>query len=146
MNNRPWLKSYDPEVPHSLACESRLIPSILEKSAREFPSRNAMIFFGLSVTYRELWEYVEQFSLALIDTGVREKERVLLFLPNCPHFIIAYYAALRAGAIVVPANPLYSEKELEFQIRDSGADTLITLDVLFPQVKKVMSAVQLSGS
>lgn len=143
MNHKPWLKSYDPEVPHSLSYERRLIPSILEKSARTFPNRNAIIFFGFSMTYRQLWEAVEQFSRALRDTGVKEGERILIFLPNCPHFIIAYYAALCVGAIVVPANPLYSEKELEFQTKDSGAETLITLDVLFAQVKKVMSTAQL---
>ncbi|MCP4716365.1 MAG: AMP-binding protein, partial [Deltaproteobacteria bacterium] len=76
---------------------------------------------------------------ALHGQGIRERERVALFLPNCPHFIIAYYAILKIGAVVVPTNPLYSEKELTFQLNDSGAETLITLDLLFPAVHKVRS-------
>jgi len=139
VNHKLWLKSYDPEVPHSLSYPDNLIPSILENSARRFPDHNAMIFFGFSMTYQKLWKAVEQFSQALHGLGLREKQPAVLFLPNCPHFIIAYYAALRLGAIVVPANPLYNEKELVFQINDSRAETLITLDLLLPCVEKARS-------
>lgn len=144
MNNKPWLASYDPTVPHSLSYEIDLIPSILEKSVRNFPYHNAIDFLGFTMTYQQLWEAVEKFSRALHSIGVKKGERILLYLPNCPHFIIAYYAAFRVGATIVSTNPLYSEKEVEFQIKDSGAETLVTLDVLFQQLKKTMSAVQLT--
>jgi len=143
VDHKPWLKSYDPEVPPSLSYPDRLIPSILKKSARRFPDHNAIVFFGFSMTYQKLWKAVEQFSQALHGLGVRAKQPVVLFLPNCPHFIIAYYAALRLGAVVVPANPLYNEKELVFQINDSGAEALITLDLLLPCVVKARSKTRL---
>ena len=131
------------EAPDTLTYESRLIPAMLENAALKFPKRDAIVFFGSTMTYKQLWEAVNQFSQALQETGVREKERIILFLPNCPHFVIAYYAALSVGAVVVPSNPLYSEKELEFQINDSGSTTLVTLDALFPKVRETASGTQL---
>ncbi len=131
------------ESPDTLHFESRLVPDLIEKAALKFPSLNAIQFFGFSMTYQRLWEDVRQFARSLHGLGVKEKDRVVLFLPNCPHFIVSYYAALYAGAIVVPTNPLYSAKELEFQINDSGATTLVTLDILFPQVQKVLSETRL---
>jgi len=138
MENKPWLSSYDPQVPHTLAYTSATIPTILERTAQLYPERIAVIFFGFSLTYAQLWDSVQQFTGALHAIGVRRGDRIVLFLPNCPHFIIAYYAALRLGAVIVPINPLYNEKELEFQITDSGATTLITLDLLFPLVKNIL--------
>lgn len=143
MDKKPWLTAYDPQVPHSLAYAPAVIPSILERTARTFPNRTAIVFFGYTMTYEQLWAAVRQCSYALHDIGVSRGERVVLFLPNCPQFIISYFAALLLGAVIVPANPLYNEKELEFQIRDSGAATLITLDLLFPPVSKVLPSVQL---
>lgn len=143
MKNKPWLKSYDSEVPHSLSYENGLIPSLLEKTARKYPHRNALMFFGFTMTYQQLWDAVEQCTRALHDIGVRAKERTVLFLPNCPHFIIAYFAVLRLGGVVVPTNPLYSEKELEFQINDCAAETAVTLDLLFAQVRKLRPGTRL---
>ena len=139
MDNRPWLNSYDPEVPKSLSFSNVLIPSILEKSAERFPKQKALIFFGFSMTYLKLWDAVKRFACALQGRGVKKGDRIALLLPNSPHFIIAYYAVLRAGAVVVPTNPLYSDKELLFQINDSGAEFLITLDILFPKVEKILT-------
>lgn len=143
MNTQPWLRSYDQGIPPTLSYEPGLIPSLLEKTVRKFPKQTAVVFFGFTMTYEQLWDSVRQFSYALNETGIRKGDRIVFFLPNCPQFIIAYYAALLLGAVIVPTNPLYSEKELEFQIRDSGAETLITLDLLYPQVHKVRSSLQL---
>ncbi|MCX8045180.1 MAG: long-chain fatty acid--CoA ligase [Desulfobacterota bacterium] len=139
MEQRPWLSSYDPQVPHTLSYSPSLIYSILERAVSRFPNRTALIFFGFTLTYEQLWAAVQQFAGALQAIGVTRGERVVLLLPNCPQFIIAYFAALQLGAVIVPTNPLYNEQELAFQIRDSEATTLITLDLLFPQVRAVMS-------
>lgn len=138
MENKPWLSSYDPQVPHSLTYVPSAIPGILERTARTYPDKTAVIFFGFSMTYGQLWAAVQQFAGALQAIGVTRGERVMLLLPNCPQFIISYFATLRLGAVVVPTNPLYNEKELAFQITDSGATTLITLDLLFPQVNALL--------
>jgi long-chain acyl-CoA synthetase len=143
VTEKPWLKFYDPEVPPAVDYDGSTIPSLLEKSIAVFGRQNAVDFFGFTMTYAELREAIEQFTRVLHSLGLGKGERVALFLPNCPHFIIAYYAALRLGAVIVPTNPLYSEKELEFQIRDSGAETLVTLDLLYPKVYKVQPSVGL---
>jgi len=144
MDSRPWLASYDSEVPHSIPYGTDLIHGMLEKAARAYPERTALVFEGFRMTYRRLWESVQQCARALGGLGVGAGDRVALYLPNCPHYIIAYYAVVSIGGIVVPTNPLYNEKELAFQIKDSGATTLFTLDVLYPRVKQVMAAGQVA--
>ena len=143
MTEKLWLKFYDPEVSPVIDYDGRLIPSLLENSIAAYGRQNALDFFGFTMTYAELWNAVEQFTRVLHSLGLARGDRVALFLPNCPHFIISYYAALRLGAVIVPTNPLYTEKELEFQIKDSGAETLVTLDLLYPKVYKVQPSVGL---
>jgi len=144
VDTKPWLTSYDHGVQPSLSYESCLIPSLLEKTACAYPKNTAVVFFGFTMTYEQLLDAVTQFSRALSALGIKKGDRVVLFLPNCPQFIISYFAALRLGAVIVPTNPLYNEKELAFQIQDSGAGTLITLDLLYPQVHKVLPSVRLN--
>jgi len=139
-----WFKCYDPEVPLGIDdYDGSIIPSLLEKRIADFGGQTAVDFFGYTMTYAALWEAVQQCTRVLHKIGLARGDRVALFLPNCPHFIIAYYAALRLGAVIVPTNPLYTEKELEFQIKDSGAETLVTLDLLYPKVYKVQPSVGL---
>ena len=137
MTQKPWLKFYDAEVPPDIEYDGSAIPSLLEKSSQLYARQTALDFFGFTLTYGELWREIEQFTQVLHKLGLAKGDRVALFLPNCPHFVVTYFAALRLGAVIVPTNPLYSEKELEFQIRDSGAETLITIDLLYPKVYKV---------
>ena len=132
--DRLWLKSYDRPVPAMLEYPRMLIHQIFEQSAEKFPENIALNFIGTALTYQELREAVQSFAGALQQLGVAPRQRVVLFLPNCPQMIIAFYAALSIGAIVVPTNPLYTEKELEYQINDAGAETLITLDLLFARI------------
>ena len=131
---KPWLNFYDKEVHASMKYPHLLIPQMLENTAVQFPHRKALVFLGHTTTYRELQEAIVKFSSALYLMNIQPRDRIILFMPNCPQMVIAFYAALRIGAIVVPANPMYTEKELEFQINDSGAETLITLDILFKKV------------
>jgi long-chain acyl-CoA synthetase len=92
---------------------------------------------GQSISYRRLLRQVDQFSRALASLGVRRGDRVGLVLPNCPQFVIAYYATLRLGAVVVGNNPLYTKRELSHQIKDSGSEVVVTLDLLYPKVAEV---------
>ena len=132
-----WLKSYDSIVPVTLEYPRMLIHQMFEQAAEQFPEHTALNFFGTTLTYQELREEVKRFAGALQQLGVQPKQRVVLFLPNCPQMIISFYAALSIGTIVVPTNPLYTEKELEYQINDAGAETLITLDLLFARINNI---------
>src|SRR5438309_1550464 len=142
--DRPWLASYPEGVPGSLApYPSTSVYALFEDAATRHPGAVATAFFGKHVTYRELVRQVDQFGRVLTSLGVGRGDRVGLVLPNCPQYVIAYYAALRIGAIVVGNNPLYTERELSHQLKDAGIEVCVTLDVLYPKVAEVRDAVGL---
>jgi long-chain acyl-CoA synthetase len=118
-----------PEIP---------VHALLASAALTAPQRNAIIFAGMEITYAELDRLCNRFASALARLGVEKGDRVAIHLPNCPHFAIAYYGLLKAGAVFVPVSPLLSEREIEFQLRDAGAKVLITLDLLSAVPKAVL--------
>ncbi|MCA1726903.1 MAG: long-chain fatty acid--CoA ligase [Actinobacteria bacterium] len=144
MDHRPWLASYPPDVPKTLAPypEASLF-SLLENSARRFPERPAIAWFGRHMSYRELMDEVERFSAVLGALGVQKGDRVGVLLPNCPQYVIAYYATVRLGAVIVGNNPLYTERELTHQLTDAGIEILVTLDQLYDKVAAVRDQVGL---
>ena len=134
---RPWLKSYPPDVPHSLApYPERPVWSLLEDSARRYPDRPAVAFpvapLARRLTYRQLKEEAERFAGAMAAMGIGKGDRVGLLLPNCPQFVVAWYGLQRLGAVPVGNNPLYTQRELTHQLQDAGVDTLVVLDLLYP--------------
>src|SRR5438128_6769053 len=133
--DRPWLAHYDPGVPHSLTYPAIALPQLLRDTASRLPDAVATLFGGVvagrlldaPLTYAELDRLADRFAAGLQALGVRKGDRVALLLPNCPQVVIAFYGALRAGAVVVPCNPLYTPRELHHQLEDSGAETLVGL-------------------
>lgn len=132
-----WLKHYDDGVPESLDIPNTTFYKILTNSIKEFGDRPAFSFMGKSLTFEELVQYVDQFSAALYEMGVRKHTRVAVHLPNLPQYPIVHFAILKLGAIIVPTNPLYVEREIKHQLNDSGAEYIVTLDILFKKVKNV---------
>jgi long-chain acyl-CoA synthetase len=104
---------------------------LLDQTAKRVPDRIAIIFEGSELTYSELRELSRRFALALKDLGVKKSDRVAVHLPNCPQFAVAYYGLLRCGGIFTPLSPLLSSREVVYQLNDSGAETLISLDILY---------------
>src|SRR2546427_2514915 len=141
--DRPWLRFYEPGVPHTLRYPRATVQSLLDDSAAQFGDRSAAVFFGAALSYRVLRTLADRFAGALHRLGVQPGDRVSLHLPNCPQFLVAYYGALRAGAVVVPFNPLYVEREIEHQLIDSGADVAATLDVLHPRLADALPRTRL---
>src|SRR5437870_1793531 len=135
---RPWFAHYDPGVPRTLSYPAIPLQQFLSDAAARHPHAVATIFGGVvghrlleaSLTYSELDRLADLFAAGLQSLGVRKGDRVALLLPNCPQFVIAFYGALRAGAVVVPCNPLYTAPELRQQLADSGAETLVVLSRL----------------
>ncbi|HOD29430.1 MAG TPA: AMP-binding protein [Syntrophales bacterium] len=111
---------------------------IIRSSAKVWPDRNAIVFAGLELTFRELDQLSDRFAAALFKLGVRKGDRVAIHLPNCPQFAVAYYGLLKAGAVFVPVSPLLAEKEFVFQLNDSGAGIYIGLDLLFGMPQKAL--------
>ena len=137
MKHRPWLKHYEPDVPFTIAYPSQPFFRFLDSAARHHPRNRAIVFYDHVLTYRELNDAVNRFANALIDLGVKKGDRVALLLPNSPQMLIAYYGALKAGAVVVSMSPLFSAEELAQQIGDSGAETIVTLSLFHNLIRKV---------
>ncbi|MCZ7572372.1 MAG: long-chain fatty acid--CoA ligase [Ardenticatenaceae bacterium] len=134
---KPWTRFYDPGVPATLAYPAHPLHEYLSRSARKFPDHPALIFFDRTICYRELDEAATRFAAALQALGIRTGDRVSLYLPNTPQYVIAYFGILRAGGVVVPTNPQYVMRELEHQLRDSGARAIVTLSLFFDKVQAV---------
>ena len=132
-----WLDFYEKGVKKSVDFQDTLIPQYLEESAKTFPEKSALIFQGFTMTFRELDEMVARFSAALKGFGIKKGDSVAILLPNVIPCVVAYYATLRIGAIVVLNNPLYADRELEHQFNDSKSTFLITLDLLANRMVKL---------
>lgn len=138
---RSWYRRYDSGVPASVAYPDLTLPELFGRTAARYPHSPAVIFYGARLSFREIDDLITRFALSLRDLGVGLGDRVALMLPNCPQAVIAYYAALRAGALVVPTNPLYVPREIAMQTADSGSDTVVVLDWLYPRIRKAAETV-----
>ncbi len=133
---RPWTRHYDPGVPATLEYPPVALNALLRATADRWPTATSTIFFGAKRTYASLYRDARRFAAGLQRLGVRKGDRVAIMLPNCPQFLIAFWGALEAGAAVVPTNPLYTPREVEHQLADSGAETIVVLSRLYPVVKQ----------
>jgi long-chain acyl-CoA synthetase len=134
-----WLAHYEAGVPTSLEYPPLPLHGLLERTAERYPERPATIFFGATLTYRALNDATNRFAHALLHFGLQRGDRVALMLPNCPQFLIAFYGALKAGAIVTAINPLYTPREVEYQLNDAKAKILVALSKFYPAVEAVRS-------
>jgi long-chain acyl-CoA synthetase len=129
---RPWLKYYDYWVRPNLTYPTRPLHEILSTTAVEMPDAQATAFLGASLTFGELKTRADRLSAALVRLGIEKGDRVGIMLPNCPQYIIAAFAILRLGAVIVNINPIYTEREVLNVANDSTIKVLITLDRLAP--------------
>lgn len=143
--DRPWLKFYESAVPPHLQYPSVPLHQLLIDSARKYPDQNAVLFYGKGMTYRDLDAETNRFAQALLKLGVRKGDRVAIMLPNLPQCVVAYYGALKIGAVVVMTNPLYVERELQLQLADSGTETIIALDFFYPRIEKIRNQTALKN-
>jgi long-chain acyl-CoA synthetase len=132
-----WQQFYDERVPKSIDYPDLNLYQLLQLAVEENRTGVATLFFGARQKYGQLDQLVNRFADGLFALGIRKGDRVALLLPNLPGYVIAHFAVLKLGAILVPTNPLYVERELEHQLRDSGSIAVITLDRLYPRLAKV---------
>ncbi|WP_342432522.1 long-chain-fatty-acid--CoA ligase [Neobacillus sp. FSL H8-0543] len=142
-DSKPWLQHYPEEIPASLEYSKEPVQQYLINAFRKFPEKIAIHFMGKEMSYRELYEETLSFASYLQEIGISKGDRVAIMLANTPQAVISYFGILMAGGIVVQTNPLYTERELEYQMKDSGAKAIITLDILYPRVSKVMPQTEL---
>ena len=125
---RPWLASYAPGVPHELPPVEGSLSDLIRASVEQYGDHVALEFFERTTTYAELGDQIERAAEGLRLLGVQPGDPVAIVLPNCPQHIVAFYAVLRLGAIVVEHNPLYTPRELRHQFEDHGARIVIAWD------------------
>jgi long-chain acyl-CoA synthetase len=131
-------KAWPDQWPRSLNYPQEPVYSLLDHTAARVPNRLAIIFGGMELTFGELKNLAERFANALTALGMKKGERLAIHLPNCPQFAIAYYGTLKAGCVFTPLSPLLAPKELGYQLNDSGASTLITLDLLYAGMARII--------
>ncbi|HZU12395.1 MAG TPA: long-chain fatty acid--CoA ligase [Chloroflexota bacterium] len=136
--DRPWLAHYDAGVRASLAYPDLTLPAFFDATAGRYGDRVATVFHDAKLTYRRLKGRIDRFAAGLLDAGIRPGDRVAVMLPNLPQFLVAFFGTLRAGAIVVPTNPLYTAHELEHQLSDADAAAIVTLNHFFPRVEAAL--------
>jgi long-chain acyl-CoA synthetase len=137
LSARPWVRHYEQGVPAQLDIPDQPLTWLLDQTVRKYPGRTALIYYDTRITYARLSSLATHFAIGLQKLGIEKGDRVAIALPNIPQYPIAFYGALRAGAVVVPTNPLYTEREMEHQMADSGARVLVMLDNFYPVVRAI---------
>jgi len=135
-DDRPWFKYYPEGIPHHLDYPEVPLYQFLDDSAEKYPDKVALIFYGKEITYKELKELSDRFASALQNLGIQKGDRVAFLLPNCPQFVIGFYGTMKAGAIPVPLNPLYTGEELKYFFKDAEPRVMVVLDTFYEKVKE----------
>ncbi len=146
-DQKPWLANYEPDVPAEIVYDGQLLHDTLDASAQKHPNQIAVrmllkyLPLGLAIqskmTYREFQEATNRFAAALHSIGMKPGDRISVMLPNIPQQVIAFYGALKAGCTVVNTNPTYTPRELEHQLKDSGAHAILLLSGLYERFAKI---------
>lgn len=150
----PWTKFYESTVKHTLDYRNDSLMTLLDEAVAKYPNNPAINFvlkylakgkvkLGGTISYRQLKEAVDRLATAFHALGVRKGDRVAIMLPNCPQFVIGFFAAARLGATIVNVNPTYTPRELKHQFSDSGAETVIVLNSFVDKIREVQAETKL---
>ncbi|WP_059105901.1 long-chain-fatty-acid--CoA ligase [Shouchella shacheensis] len=133
---KAWLKQYPEFLTNDIEVPNQTLPEMLGKKAVTYPDAHATSFYGQKLTYKELVAAIDSFASSLQASGVEKGDRVAIMLPNCPHYVIAYYGILKAGAVVTQINPMSVDREITYFLNDSGAKAVVVFEALYERVKK----------
>ena len=142
---KPWLKHYEEGVPHTLEYPQKILSVLLQEVAEKHGEKPAFFFFGRILTFAQLNCLIDRFAAILHHLGIGKGDRVAIVLPNLPQYPIVHYAIMRLGAVIVPVNPLYVERELRYQLNDSGAKAAIVLNLVYPRLKAIRAETSLEN-
>ena len=137
MDSKIWQAHYDKGVPTTIEYPKAPLFHFLEDAARKYPDRACTIFKGAVVTYKEMNALTDHMAAALVDLGVKKGDRVGIFMPNLPQFVVAYFGILKAGGVVVAVNPTYPVDEILTPVNDAGIEVMFTLSRFYGKVKEV---------
>ncbi len=134
---KPWIKNYDEGVPATIDYPKIASFRLLEQTAKKYPNKACTIFKGAEISYKEMDAMTDRLAAGLYELGIRKGDRVGLFIPNTPQFVIAYYAILKIGGVVVAINPLYTQREIEYQVNDAGVEVMVLMTNNYEKVKEI---------
>jgi len=137
MSERPWIQHYDEGVPASIEYPKITCFDLLETAAKKYPNQPCTIFKGGIISYKEMSEMTDRLAAGLHKLGVRKGDRVGLYIPNTPQFVTAFFAIMKLGAVVVATNPLYTEREIEYQVNDAGVEVMVLMTNNYEKVKAI---------
>ena len=137
MQERLWIKHYDPGIAPEIEVPEITLHRFLEETARKYPNRTATILKGARLSYAELDQLTDRLAAGLDAMGLQRGDRVAILMPNSPQFVIAFYGILKAGGVAVATNPLYTPRELEHQMKDSGAEFILVMSNFYRSIKQV---------
>ncbi len=143
MESRPWQRHYDYNVPPTIRYPRIPLHELLGIPANSYPDKAALNFYGTEMTFWQLRTLVLRMANALGNLGLRKGDRVGMNLPNCPQYLIANYAALSLGAVVVNLNPMYTAAELKHAAQTTGLTTLFTFDMVLPHIRALCQEVDI---
>ena len=135
MSDRPWFANYDKGVPKNIDYPKAPLYYFLEQSAKKYPDKPCTIFKGAVITYKEMEEITDRIAAALADMGVKKGDRVGIFMPNTPQFVMAYFGILKAGGVVVATNPMYTPAEIIHQASDAGIEVMFVMTNFYKTIK-----------
>ena len=139
MSDRPWLNNYDAGVPQTIDYPAIPLFDLLSQAAEKYPEAACTIFKGARITYQEMDLITDRLAAGLASIGIKKGDRVGIFMPNTPQFVMAYFAVLKLGAIVVAVNPLYTARELVHQTNDAGLEVMLVMSNFYNMVKEVQA-------
>ena len=137
MDEKIWLKRYDEGVPHQIEYPPLPLFRLLDEAAKNYPDSACTIFKGATITYPEMNELTDKLAAGLHGLGVKKGDRVGIFIPNTPQFVMAYFAVLKVGGVVVAINPLYTAREIEHQVNDAGIELMLVMSNFYNLIKQV---------
>ncbi|WP_048064321.1 long-chain-fatty-acid--CoA ligase [Archaeoglobus fulgidus] len=138
VKNRYWLeRAWIEGVPADVEIPEKPLYEVIDEVCQKYADRTAIIFYGAEIKYGQLKEYTDRFATSLAKMGIKKGDVVAIYSPNCPQFVIAYYGAMKAGATVTALSPLFAPREVEYQLNDSGAKVLVTVEQLYPNFAAV---------
>ena len=135
MNDRPWVKNYDKGVPATIEYPKGPVFQFLDNAAQKYPDHACTIFKGAAISYKEMNAITDRIAGALAAMGVKKGDRVGIFMPNTPQFVMVYFGILKAGGVVVATNPLYTPPEIEHQANDSGVEIMFVMTNFYKTIK-----------
>lgn len=133
---KPWLKTYPEGVPAEVPVPEKSVSQAFDEAATKWKDKTALVFYGNKISYGDLKDKVDRFANALRDIGVKKGDVVAFLMLNSPEYAVAFYAVQKLGAMITPISPVYVSPEIKYQLEDSGAQTIICLDILWEGVEK----------